>query len=187
MQLGLLVLSSTETEAAGREDCAASHGGGHARSGGHRGQGVSGARGRGSRPQAVLSGESLPRTLVRSLDPACDPGWEPPWELGWELGVLELEELPLLVLCKGLSKTGSVLRRSGLLYGRQSTVTTPPDLATHRHKHSPVPPPCRGATMALVPPRTGRVHGNASPEGLRGAPSLILPGGSWVITLRCGL
>lgn len=29
--------------------------------------------------------------------------------------MLELEELPLLVLCKGLSKTDSVLRRSGLL------------------------------------------------------------------------
>jgi len=57
----------------------------------------------------------LARTLVRSLDPACDPGCEPPWELGWELGVLELDELPLLVLCKGLSKMGSVLLRSGLL------------------------------------------------------------------------
>ena len=40
---------------------------------------------------------------------------EPPGQLGWELGVLELEELPLLVLCKELSKMGSVLRRSGLL------------------------------------------------------------------------
>lgn len=29
--------------------------------------------------------------------------------------MLELEELPLLVLCRGLSMTGSVLLRSGLL------------------------------------------------------------------------
>lgn len=29
--------------------------------------------------------------------------------------MLELEELPLLVLCKGFSMRGSVLRRSGLL------------------------------------------------------------------------
>lgn len=52
---------------------------------------------------------------MRSLEPAWEPGWEPPWELGWELGVLELEELPLLVLCSGLSTMGSVLLRSGLL------------------------------------------------------------------------
>lgn len=56
-----------------------------------------------------------PLTLLRSLEPAWEPGWEPPWELGWELGVLELEELPLLVLCSGLSMMGSVLLRSGLL------------------------------------------------------------------------
>lgn len=36
---------------------------------------------------------------------------EPPWELG----VLELEELPLLVLFRGVSMETSVLRRSGLL------------------------------------------------------------------------
>lgn len=53
---------------------------------------------------------------MRSLEPAWEPGWEPPWELGWELGVLELEELPLLVLCRGLSMMGSVLLRSGLLW-----------------------------------------------------------------------
>lgn len=57
-----------------------------------------------------------PLTLLRSLEPAWEPGWDPPWELGWELGVLELEELPLLVLCSGLSTMGSVLRRSGLLW-----------------------------------------------------------------------
>lgn len=56
-----------------------------------------------------------PLTLLRSLEPAWEPGWDPPWELGWELGVLELEELPLLVLCRGLSTMGSVLLRSGLL------------------------------------------------------------------------
>lgn len=56
-----------------------------------------------------------PLTLLRSLEPAWEPGWEPPWELGCELGVLELEELPLLVLCRGLSMMGSVLLRSGLL------------------------------------------------------------------------
>lgn len=58
---------------------------------------------------------SSPLTLLRSLEPAWEPGWDPPWELGWELGVLELEELPLLVLCKGLSTMVSVLLRSGLL------------------------------------------------------------------------
>lgn len=58
---------------------------------------------------------SSPLTLLRSLEPAWEPGWDPPWELGWELGVLELEELPLLVLCRGLSTMGSVLLRSGLL------------------------------------------------------------------------
>lgn len=56
---------------------------------------------------------------MRSLEPAWEPGWEPPWELGWELGVLELEELPLLVLCSGLSMMGSVLLRSGLLQGHK--------------------------------------------------------------------
>lgn len=59
---------------------------------------------------------SSPLTLLRSLEPAWEPGWDPPWELGWELGVLELEELPLLVLCKGLSTMVSVLLRSGLLW-----------------------------------------------------------------------
>lgn len=58
---------------------------------------------------------AFPLTLLRSLEPAWEPGWDPPWELGWELGVLELEELPLLVLCKGLSTMVSVLLRSGLL------------------------------------------------------------------------
>lgn len=41
----------------------------------------------------------------------------------WELGVLELEELPLLVFFSGVSREMSVLRRSGLL---------------RQHKHSAV-------------------------------------------------
>ena len=75
-----------------------------------------------------------PLTLLRSLEPAWEPGWDPPWELGWELGVLELEELPLLVLCSGLSTMGSVLLRSGLLWEHkteghhQSVSRTPPGL-----------------------------------------------------------
>ena len=42
---------------------------------------------------------------------------EPPWELG----VLELEELPLLVLFRGVSMETSVLRRSGLLRQHKHT------------------------------------------------------------------
>lgn len=75
----------------------------------------------GSRPKEQFKIKVIsPLTLLRSLEPAWDPGWDPPWELGWELGVLELEELPLLVLCRGLSTMGSVLRRSGLLYTHQN-------------------------------------------------------------------
>lgn len=45
---------------------------------------------------------------------------EPPWELG----VLELEELPLLVLFRGASMEMSVLLRSGLL-GQRKHNTVP--------------------------------------------------------------
>lgn len=101
---------------------------------------------------------SSPLTLLRSLEPAWEPGWDPPWELGWELGVLELEELPLLVLCKGLSTMVSVLLRSGLLWedktkGAPSARVTPTPRApdpSHTDRGS-----CKGQESPPQPEETG--------------------------------